>query len=81
MLDLGAGRRGHLWEVDFLWREQRLAVEVDAYATHSSPFAFERDRRKATELLEAGFRVLPVTRRRLRAEPGAVLASIEEALS
>jgi len=81
VLDLGEGQRGHLWEVDFLWRKQRLAVEVDAYATHSSPFAFERDRRKTAELLEAGFRVLPVSRRRLRAKPGAVLASIKRALS
>jgi predicted transcriptional regulator of viral defense system len=34
------------WEVDFLWPEARLVVEVDAYSTHSSPRAFERDRRK-----------------------------------
>ena len=31
------------WEVDFLWRDAGLVVEVDAYSTHSSPWAFERD--------------------------------------
>lgn len=31
-------------EVDFLWRERRLVVEVDGYAFHSSRAAFERDR-------------------------------------
>ena len=34
------------YEVDFLWREQRLVVEVDGFAFHSSREAFERDRRK-----------------------------------
>src|SRR4051794_29307779 len=35
---------GH--EVDFLWREQKLIVEVDGFAYHSSRQAFERDRRR-----------------------------------
>ena len=42
------------WTVDFLWREAGLAVEVDAYSTHSSPWAFERDRRKDAELTASG---------------------------
>jgi very-short-patch-repair endonuclease len=33
-------------------------VEVDGYSSHSSPRAFERDRRKTAELEDAGFRVL-----------------------
>ena len=45
------------WEVDFLWRERRLVVEVDGYASHSSPQAFERDRRKTAELQDAGLLV------------------------
>jgi Fe2+ transport system protein FeoA len=38
------------WEVDLLWPEAKLAVEVDSYAFHSSRRAFERDRRKQAEL-------------------------------
>jgi very-short-patch-repair endonuclease len=36
---------------------QGLVVEVDGYATHSSPTAFERDRRKDADLSESGVRV------------------------
>jgi predicted transcriptional regulator of viral defense system len=33
-------------EVDFVWRDARLIVEVDGYAYHRSPSAFERDRER-----------------------------------
>ncbi len=68
------------WEVDFLWRDARLVVEVDAYSTHSSPRAFERDRRKDAELFALEFTVLRVTADRVRAEAGAVVAWIRDAL-
>jgi very-short-patch-repair endonuclease len=45
------------WEVDFYWPAQRLAIEVDAYSTHSSPRAFRRDRRKDVELRSMGVEV------------------------
>ena len=38
------------WQVDFLWPRERLVVEVDGYAAHSSPSAFERDHAKTLEL-------------------------------
>jgi very-short-patch-repair endonuclease len=38
------------YEVDFLWREQGLVVEVDGFAYHSTRRAFERDRRKDAEV-------------------------------
>ena len=34
------------FEVDFVWRDRRLVVEVDGYAHHRSPAAFERDRER-----------------------------------
>jgi very-short-patch-repair endonuclease len=34
------------WEVDALWRDQRLAVEIDGYGNHRSPAQVRRDRRK-----------------------------------
>jgi very-short-patch-repair endonuclease len=48
------------WEVDFFWPEHRLVVEVDAYATHSSPWAVKRDRRKDAYLQERGLEVIRV---------------------
>jgi len=34
------------YEVDFLWREQRLIVETDGWQAHGTRGAFERDRRR-----------------------------------
>jgi predicted transcriptional regulator of viral defense system len=46
---------GH--EVDFVWRTKRLIVEVDGYAYHRSPSAFERDRERDVVLTMRGWRV------------------------
>jgi hypothetical protein len=56
-------------EVDFVWRDARLIVEVDGYAYHRSPSAFESDRARDATLTAARWRVLRftwdhVTRRR-----------------
>lgn len=67
------------WEVDFLWRDARLVVEVDAYSTHSSPRAFERDRRKTAELEEMGLSVHRVTPTQLDIDPTATLARVRRA--
>lgn len=54
------------YEVDMLWRPQRLVAELDGLAYHSD---FEHDRERDAELLAAGLRVVRVTWRRLtRAE-------------
>ena len=42
------------WEVDLYWPAHGLVVEVDGYAAHSSPTAFERDRRKDADLTRRG---------------------------
>jgi very-short-patch-repair endonuclease len=68
------------WEVDFLWPEAKLIVEVDALSTHTSPFHFERDRRKDAELTLRGYMVLRVTARQLRESPDSVIARIVAAL-
>ena len=71
----------HGFEVDFLWREQRLVVEFDGRQFHAHPSAFERDRRRDQVLLAAGYRVLRVTWRRLVDEPVALVVRIGPALS
>ena len=70
---------GH--EVDHLWQPQRLVVEVDGFAFHSTRAAFERDRRRVADLLAAGYRVIRVTWRQLTQEPAAVVASLAAALA
>jgi predicted transcriptional regulator of viral defense system len=34
------------WEIDALWREERIAVELDGYRNHRSPAQIRRDRKK-----------------------------------
>jgi very-short-patch-repair endonuclease len=59
---------GH--EVDMLWREQRLIVELDSRAHHDGDQPFETDRDRDADLLAVGFPVVRVTWRRLTREPG-----------
>jgi very-short-patch-repair endonuclease len=69
------------WEVDFLWREQRLVVEVDTWTYHRGSVAFEDDHARVLDLHSAGFTVLRFTDRQLEDEPERVVAVIREALS
>jgi very-short-patch-repair endonuclease len=68
------------WEVDFYWRELGLVVEVDAFITHSSPWAFDRDRRKTADLEDRGLKVLRVTDLQIEHEPKAVVDRIQRRL-
>lgn len=70
---------GH--EVDFLWPDQRLVVEVDGYQFHGHRRGFERDRRRDQQLVAAGYRVVRVTWIQLRDGPIAVITSIAQALA
>jgi very-short-patch-repair endonuclease len=64
------------YEVDFLWRAERLVVEVDGFAYHSSRAAFERDRRKDAALTTAGNRVVRITWQRLITETISLTAQL-----
>jgi very-short-patch-repair endonuclease len=68
------------YEVDFVWRNRRLIVEVDGYAYHSSRRAFESDRRRDAEHAAAGFTVVRVTWRQLVHEPERLLVILTRAL-
>ena len=46
------------WEVDFLWRDEMVAVEVDGGAFHRDEVTKRRDRAKQAELESAGYTVL-----------------------
>ena len=44
--------------MDFCWPSQRLVVEADGFAYHSSRDDYRRDRRRMNELERLGWRVL-----------------------
>jgi very-short-patch-repair endonuclease len=68
-------------EVDLLWRAERVAVEVDGFAYHSSTRAFERDHRREVDLAAAGFQLVRISARQIAAEPEAALVAIARALA
>lgn len=68
------------YRADFLFRDQRLILEVDGFGTHGHRRAFEADRRRNAELAAAGFTVMQITWRQLQDEPVAVVARIAAAL-
>lgn len=59
-------------EVDFVWPEQRLVVELDGRQTHATTAAFERDRERDRILQAAGWRVVRITWRQLQDDPAAI---------
>ena len=63
-------------EVDFVWRDRRLIVEVDGYEFHRSPSAFETDRERDVVLTTNGWRVLRFTWRQVTRRRGWVAAAI-----
>lgn len=65
--------RIHGYEVDFLWRELGVVVELDGWDGHSSRIAFERDRLKWARLSAHGLTVVPVTGRQLGDDPSGVI--------
>ena len=69
------------YEVDFLWRPQRLVVEVDGFAFHSSRREFKRDRRRDSILSLKGLRVLRITWGQIVEEPEAVVALVAHNLA
>lgn len=72
--------RLHGHEVDAVWRKQRLVVEVDGHAFHSTRQAFERDRARDQRHAAGGYRVMRVTWRQLTDRPEAVVAHLARAL-
>jgi Protein of unknown function (DUF559)/Transcriptional regulator, AbiEi antitoxin len=72
---------GAAYQVDFLWREERIIVETDSRAFHSNRAAFENDRLRDQRLTLAGFTVLRFTWRQVTREPARVAAAISRLLA
>jgi very-short-patch-repair endonuclease len=68
-------------EVDFLWREQRLVVEIDSFLYHQGSVAFHADHARDLDLRQWGYTVLHFTEKQLEDEPDRVAAVVAAALS
>jgi hypothetical protein len=73
-------RPGVAWEVDFLWRAQRLVLETDGNRFHRTGRQIERDRRKEADLVRAGYRVLRATYWQVEHDARSVTLMLEAAL-
>jgi very-short-patch-repair endonuclease len=68
------------WEVDFLWRKQRLVVETDCFTYHRGSVSFEDDHARDLDLRSAGYTVLRFTDQQVEDEPDRVAALVAHAL-
>lgn len=71
---------GRFFEVDCLWADQRLIVELDGRAVHGTRRAFEKDRKRDRLLLVEGWRVVRITWRQLKDDAPAVVADLRRLL-
>jgi very-short-patch-repair endonuclease len=70
----------HGYEVDFLWRDANVVVEIDGFQFHGTRGAFEYDRRKGARLAATGYTVLRFTWTEITQRPFAVIATVAQAL-
>lgn len=66
--------------VDFLWREERLAVETDSYRYHRGEVAFHDDRVRELELMRLGYHVLRLSEVQIDDAPKDVAEVLEAEL-
>jgi very-short-patch-repair endonuclease len=66
--------------VDFLWRSQRLIVELDGWQSHETRSAFEEDRARDSRLQVLGYQVLRFTWRQVDREAVGVAQAVRELL-
>jgi very-short-patch-repair endonuclease len=71
---------GKVYEVDFLWREQKLVVETDGGRFHDNPAAGARDSARNHALADAGYRLPRLGWEDLRDRPEQTLREIARLL-
>jgi hypothetical protein len=73
--------RGRFYEIDALWRPQRLAAELDGRETHGTDDAFESDRERDRTLLAEGWRTTRITWRQLQDKQAMLAADLRMLLA
>lgn len=69
------------WEVDAFWERERVILEFDSDGFHATRAAFERDRRKTSDLTRGRHLVLRSTWTELTTQSYALIARVAKALS
>jgi very-short-patch-repair endonuclease len=69
-----------LGRVDVGYPDQRIAIELDGFATHGSPAALQRDLRRQNRIVLEGWLVLRFTWADVVERPGEVAATVARAL-
>jgi very-short-patch-repair endonuclease len=69
------------YEVDFLWRAEKLVVETDFFAYHRGHQAFEDDHQRELDLRRAGYTVRRYTGAQLDDRPAEIVVELGEVLS
>ena len=64
------------YTVDFLWRAEKLAVELDSYAYHSDRATFASDRRRDRYLTARGFTPMRFAEDEIAIAPQAIAAQL-----
>lgn len=72
--------RGRFFEIDALWEEQRVAVELDSRAIHGTRKRFESDRQRDRILVAEGWRTMRITWQQLQEEPEEIAEDLRLAL-
>ena len=68
------------WTVDFLWREQQVAVETDFYDFHRGRIAFQDDHARDLALRRCDLDVRRYSEQQLNERPGEVVVDLRAAL-
>ncbi len=76
-MTFGAGEE---WQIDVLWRQEMVSVELDSWTYHRDRRSFENDRLRAATLTAAGYRHLQFTWRQLTTDPATVLRTLRSVL-
>lgn len=79
-MNAGLALRGRFFEIDALWEEQRVAVELDSRLVHGTNKNFESDRQRDRIFVADGWKTMRVTWRALHQEPDEVIADLQAAL-
>jgi very-short-patch-repair endonuclease len=68
------------YEIDVLYPEERVIVELDGYEFHSDRDSFERDRERDVVMLAADYVTVRITKRRMRSSPVREAARLNDIL-
>lgn len=65
------------FQVDCLWPDARLVVELDDWKSHGTKRGFRKDRRRDRRLDAAGYRVVRITEDQILSEPDALASDLQ----